>query len=140
MVHTTPIHVRFRDIDAMRHVNNAVYLSYTEEARIKLFNDVLPNINWEETGFILARAEIDYIKPIVLGDEIVVETTCSRMGTKSLDLSYHYLKLKDGARTLMAKSLTVLVGFSYSTHKAIEIPEDWKTQLLRFKPAQEPVA
>ena len=84
----TPIQIRFSDIDWMGHVNNAVYISYIEKARID-FSERLPlNINWRETGFILARTQINYRHPALLNDNISVRTWCTRVGTKSFDLGF----------------------------------------------------
>ena len=71
--------VRFRDCDAMGHVNNAVYSTYLEEARI----GVLGGLN----DFILARVEIDF-RSELRGEDVEVRTRCSRVGTKSFDLEH----------------------------------------------------
>ena len=72
--------VRFRDCDAMGHVNNAVYSTYLEEARI----GVLGGLN----DFILARVEIDFRSELRMGEEVEVRTRCPRIGTKSFDLEH----------------------------------------------------
>ena len=72
--------VRFRDCDAMGHVNNAVYSTYLEEARIGVLGDLV--------AFILARVEIDFRSELRLGEEVEVGTRCSRIGSKSFDLEH----------------------------------------------------
>ena len=78
---TCPITIRFRDTDTMGHVNNAVYLSYFELARMDYF-DKMMNSRWDWTkdGIILARNEIDYLAPVFLLDKIYVETEVVHVG------------------------------------------------------------
>lgn len=129
MSHTTSIAIRFADIDKFGHVNNAIYLTYFESARIAYLADVLGTVDWINKGVILARAEINFIQPVLLNDKIFVETSCSRIGNKSFDLSYKLNKLSDGIRTEMANGLTVMVGFDYVRQQTIVIPEEWKQKM-----------
>ena len=109
--------VRFRDCDAMGHVNNAVYSTYLEEARL----DALGGLG----AVILARVEIDFRAELYVGDEIEVHSRCSRIGTKSFDLE-HEIRV-DGRIAAEAKS--VLVGFDYETHRSVPVAEELKARL-----------
>jgi acyl-CoA thioester hydrolase len=102
--------VRFRDCDAMGHVNNAVYSTFLEEARI----DVLGGL----ADFILARVEIDFRSELRMGEEIEVRTRCSRVGTKSVELE-HEIRA-DGRLAAEAKS--VLVGYDYERGESVPLP------------------
>src|SRR5262245_1912241 len=75
--------VRFRDCDSMGHMNNAVYSTFLEEARIEVVGDL--------AEFILARVEIDFRAQLRAGDEVEVRTRCSHIGTKSLVLEHEML-------------------------------------------------
>ena len=132
--HSTPVEVRFVDIDAFGHVNNANYLSYIEQARVKYFDDIVNwPYDWNNEGIILAKAELDYIQPIRFKDEITVYTRCSRLGTKSLDLEYRIVKISDGKEILMADANTVLVAFDYHKKNPIEVPQEWRRALLAYE-------
>jgi acyl-CoA thioester hydrolase len=129
--HKTTIEIRFADVDAFHHVNNAKYLTYCEQARVNYFNDIVDwNYDWSKRGIILAKAEINFVKPIVFRDEIIVETRCSRLGNKSFDLQYRVVTHKDKDEILMADATTVMVAFDYISKKSIALPEEWK-QLIR---------
>ena len=95
--------VRFRDCDAMGHVNNAVYSTYLEEARIGVLGDLI--------DFILARVEIDFRSELRMGEEVEVRSRCSRIGTKSFDLE-HVISASGGRVVAEAKS--VLVSYDYT--------------------------
>jgi len=134
MKHKTPIQIRFKDIDALGHVNNANHLSYLEMARIHYFEAVVgKNINWSEDGIILAKVTIDYKMPMMLVDKVFVYTKCSRVGTKSFDLEYTIIKEEGGKEIILATAATVMVCFDYKTQTSIPIKEEWKKLMLDYE-------
>ena len=87
--HETRPEIRFVDVDAFGHVNNAHYLTYFEQARVKYFDDIVGwKYDWSKQGIILARAEINYVKPVHFRDVVVIRTRCTKIGNKSLELAY----------------------------------------------------
>ncbi|GAA5336328.1 MULTISPECIES: acyl-CoA thioesterase [Thermus] len=81
------VDVRFRDLDPLGHVNNAVFLSYMELARIRYFQNISPD--WLQEGhFVVARMEVDYLKPIFLEDEVLVGVRAVGMGRSSLRMEH----------------------------------------------------
>ena len=131
--HATPIQIRFADMDAMHHVNNAKYLTFIESARICYFNDVLQAGMNLSPGFILAKATVDFLLPITLLDEIKVMTRCSRIGNKSFELEYEIARVNPSPQTAVAKAQTVLVGYDYQLQKTIQIPDEWKKRIEAFE-------
>jgi len=127
--HITKITIRFADIDKLGHVNNAKYLTYLESARIKYFMDIVgEEVNWTVNGIILASATVDFKAPVELNDEeVIVYTTCSKIGKKSFELSYAIVKAKSG--DLAAVGATTMVCFNYKENKTIEVPDLWKRKM-----------
>ena len=82
------LEVPYRDIDAMGHVNNAVYLSYFEFARQKYWGRITGSRLYIDIGFIVASASIDYRRPAFMGDVLEIEIHCARIGRSSFDFSY----------------------------------------------------
>jgi acyl-CoA thioester hydrolase len=132
--HITKIKVRFSDLDAMGHVNNATYLTYLEEARIKYFNDLF-NRKEESLDFaaVVGRIEIDYIHPIVLGDEIEVYTRISKLGHKSVEVSHIIAVNKNDKTFKTAASVTKLVYYDYKTRTTMLISDEDKNRIARFE-------
>ena len=132
--HRTKITVRFSDLDAMQHVNNATYLSYLEEARIKYFNDLFNlkdgNLDYEA---VIAKIEIDYIFPIVLGDNIEVYTRISNLGNKSIDVLHIIAIRKENGLIKAAASVTKLVYYDYKSRTTKKIPEAAKKIISEFE-------
>ena len=82
-----PIAIRYRDIDMQQHVNNAVYFTYLETARVSYLRQVMGwNGDWLAVGMILAHAEMDYRMPLVLGDDAHVHVRVARLGDKSFSI------------------------------------------------------
>jgi len=84
--HTTSIEIRFRDLDPLQHVNNAVFNTYFEEARIR-FIQTIPELNSSmKSGysFVLAQLELKYIKPVLYNEEIVVGSSLKEIGNSSV--------------------------------------------------------
>ena len=113
--------VRFRDCDSLGHVNNAVYLTYLEEARVDLRNEF--GFDW--TQMILARCEIDFRDQVSVGEVVEVTVWPTRVGNKSFDLAY---ELKVGNR-LVAEAKTVLVAFDYERGESVPLRDDWRKLL-----------
>ncbi len=132
--HSIKIKVRFSDLDAMRHVNNATFLSYLEEARIAYFKDVL-NKPMEGLDFdaVVARIEIDYQQPIILGDEVEILSRVSKMGTKSSDVEHLIMVNRKGNKIIAASAMTKLVSYDYTKLTSFPIPENVKKQIEKFE-------
>jgi acyl-CoA thioester hydrolase len=121
-VHTES--VRFRDLDGMGHVNNAVFLTYMESARLAYLASLGLGRNPLQ-ALILARAEIDFRSPIELGERVEVGVRTGQIGTKSFELEQDVWA--DGR--LAAEGRFVLVGYDYTTGSSMELPAEWREQL-----------
>ena len=105
------LEVRFRDLDALGHVNNAVLLSYLEQARFHWWKQRLAGRPFTDEGFLLARIEVDYRQPILMEDRVRVELHCARVGSSSFDLAYRVIRAQDGGLLAEAKSVQVMLDF-----------------------------
>jgi acyl-CoA thioester hydrolase len=113
-----PMPIRFRDIDALDHVNHAVMLSYCETIRCDWFQDVAGHPSMANLPFIIASAHIEYKAPIPKTAALDVRMWTSRLGGKSWEFDY---ELKDRATgTVYATAKTVQVGYDYKAGKTAE--------------------
>jgi len=126
--HRTTLQVRFRDIDAFRHVNNAVFFSYVELARIRYLLDVLePDRPFDRLPLILARVELDYRSPITFGEEVEVETRVVRIGRSSIAMDHRMVARPEGR--LAGDVQTVLVTYDYESARPMPVPDDWRRRI-----------
>ena len=112
---STTFKPRFRDTDRVGHVNNAVFATYIENCRVDWLHEIHDRKELQDIRFIIARIEIDYIKPIHLGGMLRVFMWVSRIGTKSWTFDFAVTDNKDG--TLHARAKSVQVIFNYQTDK-----------------------
>ena len=113
--------VRFRDLDSIGHMNNAVYATFLEQARLAFLAPQGADVK----NMILARLEIDFRSPVELGETVEITVTPTRVGTKSFDLGY---ELRAGDR-IVAEAKTVLVAYDYAHARSVELPPEWKERL-----------
>jgi acyl-CoA thioester hydrolase len=119
--HETEIDVRFRDIDAMGHVNNAVFATYIEQARVEYLADVVGG-EALDVGAVLADLHIDFERPIEYGESVVVHTRVEELGTASIPV-VHEVRA-DGDRTATAEAL--MVTYDSEAGESRPIPEAWR--------------
>lgn len=129
-----PVEMRFRDLDALGHVNNAVFLTYMESARLAWWMQVSGRTDVSQLGMILARAEIDYRSPAVYGDRLVVGVRCVSLRRSSFVLE---LRVEEGpSGRLVAEANKVLVHYDYAARRSVAIPAELRRLIL----AQDPEA
>jgi acyl-CoA thioester hydrolase len=133
--HQIPIQIRFSDIDRLNHVNNACYHNYFELGRVKYFGVVLKGeVNWDESGFILARTEIDHIAPLLLEDEnVICYTRVSRLGNKSMTVENSIIALRQGNPVVCAECKGVLVAMDYRENQSMLLPGLWKKRFREYE-------
>jgi acyl-CoA thioester hydrolase len=121
--HRTRVEVRFRDIDAFGHVNNAVVSSYIEQARVRYLMDVLDVDPVGRMPLILANISIDYLSPIFFNDPVEIGSQVDWVGNTSIAMSH----LVKAAERELARSTSVLVAYDYGQARPMPVPDDWRT-------------
>ena len=134
------LEVAFRDIDAMGHVNNAVFFAYFEMVRIKYMGEIMESSGLLGTELldlplILVEASCTYKSPALLTEMLHIGTGISRFGTKSFDMLYR-VQGQDGR--LVAYGRTVQVMYDYVTRSAFPIPEGVRAYVEEFQGNWQP--
>lgn len=124
------LEVRFRDCDAMGHTNNAVYLTYLEQARFAHWRSLWGFGNSQTPpdipGVILARVEADYKRPSRYGDALEIRLSVAGIGRSSFRYEYEIVDAE--GRTVLTAT-TVQVMYDYATEKPVPIPESIRALL-----------
>ncbi len=128
----TSIPIRFADIDAFGHVNNATYLTYFEIARSVYWKEII-KWDWNKVGIIVRKSEIEYLKPIFLHDEIYAYVRTCRIGNSSFDVEYILVKKINGKEEICTTGLTSCVTYDYNLHKSAAIPAYQKNNMREFE-------
>ena len=127
----TEITPRFRDTDAMGHLNNAVYLTYFEVARTAYWTALTGNRNYHQVPFILAHTSIDFRSPAFVHETLRVGIRVARLGTKSFECAYRIAE--ESADRLVCEGRSVQVIFDYAKGESYAMPEDLKAQVRAFE-------
>lgn len=126
----TPVQVRYFDIDTMGHVSNSAYLQYCDLGRIDFFREVRALQGDDNFPFtIVVNINMDFVKEVLLKDEVHLVTWCSRKGCKSMVLQQHIFANGE----LATKIAFTLAGWDKKHHHTVAFPEHWDitaTELL----------
>jgi acyl-CoA thioester hydrolase len=125
-----PIQIRWRDLDPLGHVNNAVYLSYFEVARIGYMQAVLPadapmdpdTLLARDFQFIMAEVQVHYRSPALLADRLQVAIHVSRVGRKSFVFEYRITEVN--SQRLIAEGCSTQVWYDYAAGHSVPVPAE----------------
>jgi|ERR1700722_1314936 acyl-CoA thioester hydrolase len=119
--------VRFRDCDAMGHVNHAVYFTYLEQCRLTFWREATGTPS-PHTRVIIAHAACDYRAPAHFGDELEVRLKVGRIGGSSFTLTYEIARVAD--ERLIATGETVMVSYDYAAAAPVPLPDATRALLV----------
>jgi acyl-CoA thioester hydrolase len=122
--------VRFGDLDAMRHLNNVVFLRYFETARIAYLRELVPSHDParpenDAFGLIFAECHINYRSPVHFDEEVAVACSIGNVRRSSFRVEF---EMRVASR-LVAEGYGVLVGFDYTEQSAAQLPEELRERL-----------
>ncbi|HEX9983661.1 MAG TPA: thioesterase family protein [Thermoanaerobaculia bacterium] len=125
-----PHQVVFSDIDYFGHVNNAVYLTYFENARTELWFAITGGTVPRDIGFIVAHARVDFREQIAM-EPIEIALRISEMRRTSLDFVYEIRK--NGGSTIAATGLVTVVLFDWDTRTKRPITDELRRKVEEFQ-------
>jgi acyl-CoA thioester hydrolase len=127
---STEMEVRWRDVDALGHVNNAVYLTYLEQARVRYFEEIGLGFG-TDAGMILAEITCTYRSPLSLSERVTVWMRVSEFRNSSFIVLYR-IEGEDGRLAATARS--VQVCYDYDANRAVPIPDEWRAAIAAYEP------
>lgn len=133
--YVVPYEVTWRDLDAIGHVNNAVYFTYFEWARTKYWFDMSGTERVQDLGFIVARAECDFRGQLGLSEMIEVCVRVGEMRTSSLDFLYEVKRVNDGE--VAATGRVVVVVYDWDSKQKMVITEKLRARIRSFQSGKE---
>ena len=125
VVHT--MHPRFRDTDAMGHINNAVYVTYLEVAR-QIYWQTLDHVaDYRRVPFILAHVTIDFRSEALMKEVLEIGIRCAWIGGKSF--AFEYQIWEQSTERLVVEAVTVQVCYDYERKASIPMPDDLRRKV-----------
>ena len=128
-----PIIVRYADLDPQSHVNNAVYMTYLESARLGYYEaaGIWHPGSGTLTGMVVVKAEIEYLEPIFMGQSIQVGVRLDALGTSSLTFAFQIESVPESRP--LARGKTVMVAFDNEKGVKRPVPPEWREKLNRYE-------
>lgn len=126
-----PVQARFRDTDAMGHINNAVYLTYLELARMRYWEAVTGVRDFRKVDFILAHVTIDYKSPGLVDEDLEVWIRVSELKRSSFTCDYRIVEKKGGR--LVAEARTVQACYDYASGKVKRLGDETRRAIAEFE-------
>jgi len=127
----TTVDVRFRDLDTMGHVNNALYATYLEEARSAYYREVIGE-SLPDVDTVLAHLSIEYRAPIELGETVTVVLIVPEVGESSIPMEYE-IRTDD---SLAATAETVQVVWNREDGGSKPVPDRWRERIESFEQSE----
>jgi acyl-CoA thioester hydrolase len=124
--------VVYRDLDRHGHVNNAVYSTWLETARLAYLKEVCDVDPGDELGIVVAELAITFRSPASLGELLEVGVRVPRVGEKSLVFEY---ELRGPEDRLVAEATTTHVAFDDAQGRSVPVPPAWRRRIERHEPA-----
>ncbi len=128
-MHTTPIQIRFNDIDQMGHVNNAVIMEYLDLGKDAFFSGHGLSPTKSDFTVMVVHYDVDFKAQIHYHDKIQVETSIEHFGTKSLTMLQRVVNVESG--TVCVECRTIMAGYRRSTTSSEVIPAEVRQWLSR---------
>ena len=113
---------RFRDSDAMGHINNAVYVTYLEVARQVYWARLEHHSDYQRVPFILAHVTIDFRSEALINETLEVGIRLEWIGTKSF--AFLYQIWEKSSRRVVAEATSVQVCYDYAAKHTLPVPDD----------------
>ncbi|MGE5071901.1 MAG: acyl-CoA thioesterase [Anaerolineae bacterium] len=129
-----PMEVRYGDLDPQGHLNNAKFLTYFEQARIRYFEELglfSKDTSFMDIGVIVADIHIRYRAPVFMGADVRVGVRTTAIGSKSITMEESIVDGETGK--VYADGTVVLVTYDYHAHKTIPVTEEWRTKLRTYE-------
>lgn len=130
LVHVTRMPIRWGDMDMMGHVNNAMYFTYLETARIDWFRAAGAPPNPQGEGPVLINASCTFLKQLEYPGEIEIRTFVGAFGRSSFE-TYHEIRRVDQPEVLNAEGAAKVVWVDFTAGKSKPLPEEMRERLSR---------
>ncbi len=126
-----PAQLRFSDVDRFGHVNNSVYFSLFDMCKTRYFHDVVGTDIFGRMAPVVVHIEANFMSPVLFPDEIVIDTSIVKTGTKSFTLMQRAVNERTEQVKCVCK--TVMVMMDTNTNVSVEIDSEFRRKVEEFE-------
>ncbi len=129
---STPVQIRFNDVDVLGHVNNTVYFAFYDTGKAHYFKSVGSKpVDWKHVDTVIANVDCAFLAPVFFGEEIEVLTACMSIHEKSFRIIQLIREKNSGE--IKSACETVMVCFNPETGMTCPVDEEWENNLMKFE-------
>ncbi|MCC8071163.1 MAG: acyl-CoA thioesterase [Bacteroidales bacterium] len=122
--HCLPVQIRFTDIDMLGHLNNNIYLSFMDLAKLEYFNTIMPEgLDLNKINMVVVHIDCDFFAPTYFPEALEVWTTIQAVSQRSFRLEQRIVNATTGQTKCIGR--TVMAGFDPATATSCEINHQW---------------
>lgn len=130
--HTLEVQIRFNDIDALGHVNNAVYMEFFDLGKAKYFTAANNGpVDWRTANIVVANVNCNYLAPIFFNEAVAVQTQCIYVHDRSVKLLQQLINVATGE--VKCQCVVIMVGFDVKNGVSAPISDEWKMRLTEYE-------
>lgn len=130
--HSMNVQIRFNDIDALGHVNNAIYMEFFDLGKANYFTEANGGpVDWRTANVVVANVNCNYLAPIYFNEKIAVQTQVTYVHDRSLKLLQQLINVE--TEQVKCQCEVVMVGFDVKNGVSAPISDDWKRLLSAYE-------
>lgn len=130
--HTMDVQIRFNDIDALGHVNNAVYMEFFDLGKANYFTTANGGpVDWRTANVVVANVNCNYLAPIYFHEPMAVQTQCEYVHERSVKLLQQLINTTTGE--VKCQCVVIMVGFDVKNGVSAPISDEWKQCLSAYE-------
>lgn len=130
--HRLPVQMRFTDIDMLGHLNNNVYLTFMDLAKIDYFQAVLPGaMDWRSVNAVVVHIDCDFFAPSYFNEQLEVWTTITSVSKHSFHMEQRIINSTTGQTKCVGR--TVMAGFNPATATSQPIDRTWVEHVAAYE-------
>lgn len=130
MKFVSKMRVEFRDVDAMQHVNNAVYMSFLETARMDFYDQFFGADGFHRFPFILGEVRIRFVSPAYMKEILELGIRVTDIGRKKY--TFEYLIRESGSGRTVVEAESTQVMFDYKANQTMEVPAEFADTVAKL--------
>lgn len=129
--HRMPAQLRFSDVDRFGHVNNSVYFSLFDMCKTRYLHDVIGTDIFDRMAPVVVHIEANFMSPVLFPDEIVIDTSIIKIGTKSFTLVQRAVNKRTDEVKCVCE--TVMVMMDTTTNKSVDVGDEFRNKVMEHE-------
>lgn len=122
LLHQTQIAVRWGDMDAYGHVNNALYMRYLEEARVQFLAEIGATMNGDGNDPVIINVGCTFLRPISYPATVIVKTYVGEIGRSSF-MTWYELSTTDNPELICSEGYSKVVWMNHNSGRSVPLPD-----------------